>query len=201
MKTILCFGDSLTAGYGVAPTHAYPALIQQKIEALDWKFRVVNAGISGDTTQDGLNRLHTWLQEPIDVFLLELGVNDLFRGVAFPQAKANLQAIVDRVKLIHPQAQQIMVGMEAPLEQLQLPFFLPQVERFRRMHRQLAEANDMAFVPFMLDRVAGQRHLNLLDGVHPNAAGYQLVAENIWTVLEDVLAQTRETVKVLNGKG
>ncbi|SDM11441.1 acyl-CoA thioesterase-1 [Catalinimonas alkaloidigena] len=187
MKTILCFGDSLTAGYGVKHDESYPALIQQKLDQRGWAVRVVNAGLSGDTTQGGLSRLAYWLQQPFDIFVLELGINDLFRAVPPAQIQANLQTIISRVKVAQPQARQLLVGMEAPLAGLTLPVVVPQVDAFHRLFRYLAEDNALPLVPFLLRGVAGQPHLNLMDRLHPNAAGYQRVAETVWEELEKIV--------------
>lgn len=181
---ILFFGDSLTAGYGLrdASSEAFPALIQKKIDAERWPFEVVNAGLSGDTSAGGLSRLAYWLSGQVDVFILELGVNDLLRGVSPAVTYRNLEAIIEQVKSKYPNAALALMGMEIP-QVLSLP--LP--EEFRSMFRKLAVKHDMAFVPFFLEGVAGQVDLNLLDGLHPSSKGYQVIANNVWPVLKPLL--------------
>ena len=179
---ILFFGDSLTAGYGIEPAQAFPALIQEKIHARGWKFRVVNAGLSGETTAGGLRRIDWVLQRPIAVFVLELGANDGLRGLPVAAAQQNLQAILDRVRQKYPQVNVIMAGMQAPAN-----LGPDYTSRFRSIFAELATANNAALIPFLLDGVAGEPALNLPDGIHPTAAGHKYVAENVWKVLEPVL--------------
>ena len=183
MKTLLFFGDSLTAGYGLPTAQAYPSLIQEKLKAEGYEgYTVINAGISGDTTASGLYRLDRWLSAPIDVFVLALGANDGLRGIPARETSQNLQQIIDKVKHKHPDAQIILSGME-------IPAIVPgrYAEEFRKLFRELAIKNNVAFVPFLLEGVAGMRHLNLPDGVHPNAEGQKLLARHTWAVLENVL--------------
>lgn len=181
-KFILFFGDSLTAGYGVAPAQAFPALIQEKIDSHKWNFQVVNAGLSGETTAGGLRRIDWVLQRPLDVFVLELGANDGLRGVDLEVTKRNLQAIIDRVKGKHSQVQIVIAGMQIPPN-----LGRDYVTRFQAIFPELAQANDVALIPFLLEGVGGRPELNLPDGMHPAPAGYQIVAENVWQVLEPVL--------------
>jgi acyl-CoA thioesterase-1 len=184
MKHILFFGDSLTAGYGLAnaATQSYPALIEHKINSAGLAYRVSNAGVSGDTTRGGLNRLDYWLNQPIDVFILELGINDAIRGVAPAAIQRNLQQIIDRVKLKYPAVKIALMGM-------QLPNFIPgsRIADFRNIFIRLANNNQLAFVPFFLEGVAGKRDLNLRDGLHPSAEGYRIIADNVWPVIEKLL--------------
>jgi acyl-CoA thioesterase I len=182
MKTILFFGDSLTAGYGLPAAQAYPAIIQQKLKEEGLDYTVINAGISGDTTASGLYRLDKWLSGPIDIFVLALGANDGLRGIAARETSQNLQQIMDKLKRAHPEAQIILSGME-------IPDIVPgrYAAEFRALFRELAIKNNVAFVPFLLEGVAGMRHLNLPDGVHPNAEGQRLLARHTWAVLEGLL--------------
>jgi acyl-CoA thioesterase-1 len=184
MKRILFLGDSLTAGYGLgnAANESFPSLIQQKINAEGLHFKVVNAGLSGDTSAGGLARLDYWMTGPIDVFVLELGINDALRGIPADVTRQNLQELVSRVKTKYPAVKMALMGME-------LPAFIPgrRVAEFRLIFKQIAEANKMAFVPFFLEGVAGMRHLNLNDGLHPSAAGYRVIAEKVWPVLRAIL--------------
>ena len=184
MKNILFFGDSLTAGYGLADarTESCPALIQQKINAEGLDYHVINGGLSGDTTSAGLTRLDYWLNRPMDVFVLELGINDIRKQVAPTKIYQNLEAIVVRVKAKYPQIKLALMGME-------LPAFIPGLTTpdFNAIYPKLAVNYQMAFLPFYLRGVAGQRHLNIRDGVHPSAAGYKIIADAVWPVIRPLL--------------
>jgi acyl-CoA thioesterase-1 len=185
-KAILFFGDSLTAGYGVDPAYAFPSLIQEKIRANGWNFRVINAGVSGETTAGGLRRVDWVLQRPVDVFVLELGANDGLRGQPIENARANLQAIIDRVKGKYPQAKIVLAGMQIPTN-----LGREYTTRFRAMFPELAQKNNAVLVPFLLEGVGGVPTLNLPDGIHPTSQGHQIVAENVWRVLEPVLRELK----------
>jgi acyl-CoA thioesterase-1 len=184
MQNILFFGDSLTAGYGLASsaTESFPALIGEKLRAEGLQYQITNAGLSGDTTAGGLSRLDYWLGKPVDVFVLELGINDILRGVAPLTTAKNLQTIIDKVKAKYPQAKLVLLGME-------IPVFLGGgiAEVFNGIYRELAQHNRMAFVPFLLAGVAGKAHLNLWDRLHPSAEGYKVVAETVWPAIKAVL--------------
>lgn len=184
MHNILFFGDSLTAGYGLsdASTESYPALIEQKIKAAGLPYQVTNAGLSGDTTAGGLNRIDYWLSKPVAVFVLELGINDIRRGIPPSSIAKNLQGIVDKVKAKHPQVKQVLLGMEIPA------FLGAEISRqFSAAYHKVAADNQMAFLPYLLSGVAGKKALNLSDRVHPNAEGYKIIAEQVWPVLKQVL--------------
>jgi len=181
-KVILFLGDSITAGYGLEPSQAFPALIEDKIDAKRWNFKVVNAGQSGDTSAGGLNRMDWLLRSRIDVLVLELGGNDGLRGLPAETTRKNLQAIIDRTKAKYPEARIILAGMKVP----------PNMGRdygrqFEAIFPDLAKKNKAALIPFVLEGVGGVRQLNLPDGVHPTAKGHELVAANVWKVLEPVL--------------
>jgi acyl-CoA thioesterase I len=182
--TIIALGDSLTAGYGLSRQQAYPALIAEKMRAAGYEFEVVNAGSSGDTTAGGLRRLPTILRahKKIDVFILELGINDALRGVPIDQIRANLQAIIDQVRARHPKAAIVIAGM-------QLPDFSSNdyVGAFGGIFGALAEKNRATLISYLLEGVGGNPALNQWDRVHPNAAGQQVLAENVWRVLEPIL--------------
>ncbi|WP_183558025.1 arylesterase [Mucilaginibacter sp. SP1R1] len=184
MNNILFFGDSLTAGYGLknAKAESLPALIQQKIDAEHLPYHAINGGLSGDTSAGGLFRLEYWLNRPIHVFVLELGINDIIRGIAPQTTYKNLQAIIDKVKLKYPDVKLALMGME-------IPAFIPGpfAAEFRSIFRKLSDANQMAFVPFYLAGVAGKPHLNLPDMLHPSAEGYHIIAGNVWPVLYKIL--------------
>jgi acyl-CoA thioesterase-1 len=181
-KAILFFGDSLTAGYGIDPAYAFPSLIQEKIRANGWNFEVISAGVSGETTAGGLRRVDWVLQRPVDVFVLELGANDGLRGHPVENARENLQAIIDRVKSKYPQTRIVLAGMQIP-PNLSREY----TARFRDIFPELARKNNAELIPFLLDGVGGVPRLNLPDGLHPTPQGHEIVAENVWQVLEPVL--------------
>ena len=181
-RVLLFLGDSITAGYGLDPEQAFPALIQEKIDARRWNFRAVNAGQSGDTSAGGLNRLDWLLKNRVDVLILELGGNDGLRGLPVENTAKNLQAIIDRTKTKYPEVKVIVAGMKVP----------PNMggdygRRFEGIFVDLAKKNQAALIPFVLAGVGGVRDLNLADGVHPTAKGQEIVAANVWKVLEPIL--------------
>lgn len=179
---LLCFGTSLTAGMGLDPEEAFPALLQRKIDSAGFAFRVVNAGVSGETAAAGLRRIDWLLQQPIAVLLLELGANDALRGQDLAEAKRNLQEIIDRTRTRYPDVEVVVAGMEAP----------PNLGRrytreFRDLFVDLARANQAVLIPFLLEGVGGRADLNQADGIHPTAAGARVVADRVWKTLEPVL--------------
>jgi acyl-CoA thioesterase-1 len=182
MRTILMLGDSLTDGYGLSRSQAFPALIEQKIRAAGLRYDVINAGLSGDTTAGGLRRLPRYLDRRIDVLVLELGINDAFRGVPLSEMRSNLQAIIDRTRAKNPNVQIVVAGMQLPLYGAD-----DYVRAFGQMYVDLAEKNNAALIPYLLAGVGGDPSLNLSDRIHPNAAGQRVLAETVWRVLEPVL--------------
>ncbi len=182
-KTILFFGNSLTAGFGLDEEEAFPALIQDKIDSLELEYKVINGGLSGETTASGLSRISWFLEESIDVFFLELGGNDGLRGIDIEETERNLRAILNTVKDAYPEAQLILAGMEIP------PNMGPgYTQSFREMYPKIADDyNDLIFIPFLLEGVGGNPELNLPDGIHPTAEGHIIVAENIWPYLKKAL--------------
>ena len=181
-KTIVFFGNSLTAAYQLSPEQGFPALIQQKIDSLGLPYLCVNAGLSGETTADGKNRIDWVLQQPVDVFVLELGGNDALRGLPVQESVKNLQAIIDRVKTKYPDCKIVLAGMLAP------PNLGPDYTKaFGAMYPALAKTNQTALIPFLLDKVGGEPHLNLQDGIHPNVEGHKIVAQTVWQVLRPLL--------------
>ena len=186
-KVILFLGNSLTAGYGVDPSQAFPALIQQKIDSRGWNFRVINAGQSGDTSAGGLSRLEWLLRTPIDVLVLELGANDGLRGLPVDVTRQNLQAIIDQTKQKYPRVKVVVAGMRVPPN-----LGREYAERFRSIFPDLAKRNRAELIPFLLDGVGGAPELNFPDGIHPTARGYDLVANNVWKVLAPVLSSLRQ---------
>jgi acyl-CoA thioesterase-1 len=182
VKTILFFGNSLTAGYGLDPSEAFPALIQKKLDSLNMPYKVVNAGVSGETSSGGDSRIDWILQQPVDVFILELGANDGLRGIPTTETKKNLQSIIDKVKAKYPEAKLVLAGMQIPPNMGKA-----YATSFMNLYPELAGENKMALVPFLLQGVGGEASLNLPDGIHPTAEGHRILAENVWSVLKQVL--------------
>jgi acyl-CoA thioesterase-1 len=180
-KTILVLGDSLSQGFGLAPSEAYPMLVAKKLRAAGLNFRVINASAAGGTTEGGLERLPAHLKRKIDIFILELGINDAFRGVPIDQIQNNLQQIIDKAKTRNPSVRVVIAGM-------QLPNYTNDdyVSAFGKMFADLAAKNGATLVPYLLQSVAGDPSLNLSDGIHPNAVGQKVLAETVWHVLEPV---------------
>src|SRR5215510_7083410 len=186
-KAILVFGDSLSDGFMLKRREAYPALLAKKLRAAGLKFLVTNASASGGTTNGGLERLPPHLKHQIDILILELGINDAFRGAPIDQIQNNLQQIIDKVKAINPNARVVIAGM-------QLPGYAGDnyVSAFGQMFADLAAENRAKLVPYLLEGVAGNPSLNLADGIHPNAAGQKILAENVWRVLEPIARQVSQ---------
>lgn len=181
-RTLLFFGDSLTAGYGLDPEEAYPALIQKRIDDAGLNWRVVNAGLSGETTSGGLRRLDWILRQRVDILVIELGGNDGLRGIPPETSRVNLQAMIDRARAKYPQCTVVLAGMQMP------PNMGEEYRNaFSRIFPDLAEKNRLPFVPFLLEGVGGIPELNLADQIHPNAAGHRIVAENVWKVIAPLL--------------
>jgi len=181
-RVILFLGTSLTAGYGVGAEYAFPAVIQQKLDSAHLPFRVSNAGLSGETSAGGLRRLEWSLQQPIDVLVLELGANDGLRGLPVAELRANLDTIITMTRRSYPDAGVVIAGMEAPPN-----LGSAYTEDFRKAYRDLATKHDAVLIPFLLDGVATRQNLNQEDGIHPNAEGHKLVAENVWRGLQPML--------------
>ena len=180
-KAILVFGDSLSGGFMLKSSEAYPALLAKKLRSAGLNFLVTNASAVGGTTDGGLERLPPHLKHRIDILVLELGINDAFRGVPIDQIQNNLQQIIDKVKARNPNARVVIAG-------IQLPGYAADdyVSAFGQMFADLAGKNQAALVPYLLQGVAGNPSVNLPDGIHPNAAGHKILAENVWRVLEPV---------------
>jgi acyl-CoA thioesterase-1 len=181
-KTILFFGDSLTAGYGLSTEEAFPALIGKNLSEKGKPVKVINAGLSGETSAGGLTRIDWILRQPIDVFVLELGPNDGLRGLPLEQTEKNLQAIIDKVKAKYPMVKIVIAGMLVP------PNMGPDYSaKFQKIFPALAKKNKATLIPFLLKDVAGIETLNQADGIHPNAAGHKIVADNVMPVIEPLL--------------
>jgi len=185
MKTILVLGDSLSDGFQLKRSEAYPALIANKLRDAGLNLQVTNASATGGTTEGGLERLPAHLKRKIDIFVLELGINDAFRGVPVEQIQNNLQQIIDRVKARNPDVRVVIAGMKLPNYGAD-----DYVSAFGKMFGELAAKNGAALVPYLLDGVAGDPSLNLPDGIHPNASGQKILAENVWHVLEPIARET-----------
>lgn len=181
-KSIVFFGNSLTAAYGLDPEQSFVYLIQQKLEKAGLLYQTVNAGLSGETTAGGNSRIDWILRQPIDIFVLELGGNDGLRGIDPASSLQNLQSILDKVKKKYPQAKILLAGMEAP------PNMGEQfTSQFREMYPKLAKENNTELIPFLLDKVGGIPELNQPDGIHPTAKGNEIIAETIWKYLQPML--------------
>lgn len=181
-KVILFFGDSLTAGYGLEPEEAFPALIQAQIDSLELDYTVVNAGLSGETTSGGRNRLSWVLNQKTDVFVLELGANDGLRGIPLAETRNNLETIVNAVRERNPETEIVIAGMQIPPNMGK-----EYTTEFRSIFPELAKEQDLHLIPFLLDGVAGNPDLNQQDGIHPTVEGHKIVAANVWEILEDVI--------------
>lgn len=181
-QTVLFFGDSLTAGYGLSAEEAFPALIEKELNRKASRVKVINAGLSGETSAGGLSRIDWLLRQPIQIFVLELGANDGLRGLPLDQTRKNLQAIIDKVKVKNPKAKIVLAGMMVP------PNMGKQyTSEFKNIYPDLAKKNNATLIPFLLEGVGGIEKLNQSDGIHPNVEGHKIVAKNIAPVIEKLL--------------
>jgi acyl-CoA thioesterase-1 len=179
---VLFVGTSLTAGLGLDPEEAYPALVQRKIDAAGLRYRVVNAGVSGETSAGARRRMGWLMRQPVAVLVVETGANDGLRGQDPKATRQNIQAIFDEARRQQPPPKLVLAAMEA------LPNYGQDYRRrFRAIYPELAKANRAALVPFLLEGVAGEARLNQPDGIHPTAEGQKVVAENVWRVLRPLL--------------
>jgi acyl-CoA thioesterase I len=185
MKAILVLGDSLSGGFGLKSSEAYPALLATKLRAAGLNFQLTNASQTGGTTEGGLERLPAHLKRKIDIFILELGINDAFRGVPVAQIQNNLQQMIDKVKARNPNVRVVIAGMQLPNYGAD-----DYVSAFGKMFSELATRNRATLVPYLLEGVAGDPSLNLPDGIHPNANGQRILTENVWRVLEPIARET-----------
>jgi acyl-CoA thioesterase-1 len=178
-KTILFFGDSITAGYGIDEQEAFPALIQQRFDSLGLPWRAVNAGLSGETSAGGLRRIDWLLRQPVDILVLELGGNDGLRGVSPEDTQRNLEEIIDRTRSKYPEVRIILAGMQIP------PNLGPEYSAaFAEIYPNVARNKRVELIPFILDGVGGIAELNLPDGIHPTAQGHRIVAQTVWVNLK-----------------
>ena len=181
-KTIVFFGNSITAGYGLDLSEAFPARIQERLDSMNMPYKVVNAGVSGETSSGGRSRIDWILKQEVDIFVLELGGNDGLRGIPITETKKNLQTIIDKVKGKYPAAKNNNTGMQKPPNMGK-----KYTTEFRSMYPDLAKQNNISIVPFILEGVGGNAELNLSDGIHPTAEGHRILANNVWNVLKGLL--------------
>jgi acyl-CoA thioesterase-1 len=193
-RTLVFFGDSLTAGYGLddPAKEAYPALIQEKISAANLPWRVVNAGLSGETTAGGLRRVDWILRQPVDIFVLALGGNDGLRGIEPAVSETNLQGIIDRVRAKNPQVKIVLAGMMMP-DVMGADY----ARAFGAMYPALAEKNHVTLVPFFLKGVGGVPAMNQPDGIHPTPAGHAVIAETMWEAIRPLLSDSAQKTSAL----
>lgn len=182
-KVIVFFGNSLTAGYGVEPEEAFPGLLQQRIDSLTLPYTIINAGLSGETTASGRNRVG-WVigRQPVDIFVLELGANDGLRGIPTTETQTNLEAIIDTVRAKHPNARIVLAGMMVPPNMGE-----SYSKGFGKLFPDVAQKKQTLLIPFLLEQVGGVDSLNLPDGIHPTPAGHKIVAETVWQTLQPLL--------------
>lgn len=181
-QVILFYGNSLTAGFGLDQNESFPSLIEDKIDSLGLKYSVVNAGLSGETTSGGLKRIDWVMKQKVDIFFLELGANDMLRGLPLDQTRKNLSEIISIVKAKNPEVKIALCEMMAPPN-----MGVEYIKEFSVIYKDLSASDDVIFVPFFLKGVAGNEKYLLKDGKHPNAAGQKIVAKNIWESLEKIL--------------
>jgi len=185
---VLVLGNSIAAGSGVDPEEAFPARLQERVDSLGWNVNIVNGGVSGETTAGGLRRLNWLLRQPVDVLIVELGGNDGLRGTDLDATRENLQAIIDKARAEYPNVRIVLAGMQLP------PNLGPDyTQRFRALYPDLAKANDVGLIPFLLEDVGGVDSLMQSDGIHPTAEGQRIVADNVWETLKPVLQSMRAT--------
>lgn len=181
LKQIIFFGNSITAAYGLDPSEAFTTLLQQRIDSLRLPYKIINAGLSGETSAGGASRIDWVLRQPVDVFVLELGGNDGLRGISMQETSKNLQEIIDKVKHKYQNAKLVLAGMEIPPN-----LGTRYTKDFHNLFPQLAKKNNTYLIPFLLEGVGGVDSLNQRDGIHPNSEGEKIVAENVWKVLKGI---------------
>ncbi len=181
-KTIVILGDSIAAGYGVEPSESFPSLLQQRIDAKNLPYQIVNAGVSGDTTASGARRMPWLLKRKMDVLVIELGGNDGLRGITPMETQSNLEKIIDRAREKYPAVQILIAGMQMPQN-----MGAEYTGKFRGIFPKIAEEKKTRLIPFLLEGVGGRADLNQSDRIHPNPAGHKVVADNVWAVLEPLL--------------
>lgn len=181
-KSILIFGDSITAGYGIEPQQAFPALIQEKIDSLGLNYEVINGGVSGETSAGGLRRIDWVLQRNIDIMILELGGNDGLRGIDLSSTKENLQQIVDKALAKNPDMEIVIAGMQVPPN-----LGADYTKEFQELYPALVKKNDLKLIPLILNEVGGRDEFMQPDQIHPNVKGHEVIAETVWEILKPIL--------------
>ena len=182
-RTILFFGDSLTAGFGLSSADkAFPAQLEKEFTKAGKKVKVINSGLSGETSAGGLSRIDWVLRQHIDVFVLELGANDGLRGLPLDQTKKNLQSIIDKVKAKYPKAKIVLAGMMVPPNMGK-----SYSDEFKKVYPDLSSKNKCQLIPFLLDGVGGNEKLNQPDGIHPNDEGHKIIAKNLAKFFEKII--------------
>lgn len=181
-KTILFFGDSITAGLGVQQEQAFPALIQEKIDSLGLNYEVINGGLSGETSAGGVRRIDWILRRKIDLMVLELGGNDGLRGIDLGSTKENLQEIIDKYQAKNPNGQIILAGMQVPPNLGQ-----EYTSQFQGIYPELSEENDLPLIPLIMDKLGGDEELIQGDGIHPTPRGHEVIAKTVWETLKKYL--------------
>lgn len=185
VPVVLAFGDSLTAGYGLSPKQSYPSLLQEKLAGDGYQYKVVNAGIVGDTAATGLQRLDWALNGNVKFVILGLGGNDILKHNSMAQTKEQLGQIITRIKAHN--AEVLLAGLYAPASD-----DATYQKQVREAYRELAAEYKVVFIPFLLERVAGEKSLNLEDGIHPNAEGTKIVADTVYRALKPMLDKARQ---------
>jgi acyl-CoA thioesterase I len=181
-KTILFFGNSLTAGYGIDKEDSFAGLTQARLDSLGEDYKVINGGLSGETTAGGLSRLDWFLEDEPEVFVLELGGNDGLRGIQLSETKSNLLAIIDKVRTKYPDTKIILAGMQIPPNMGK-----EYTDEFRAIYPAVAMEKNVTLIPFLLEGVAGNPELNLPDGIHPTEDGHKIVFRTIWPFIEKLI--------------
>jgi acyl-CoA thioesterase-1 len=189
-RRVIVLGDSIAAGFGVDAEEAFPAILQQKIDAAHLRYHVVNAGVSGDTTAGGLRRISWVLKKPVDLLLIELGGNDGLRGINPEETAKNLQSIIDKTKAQYPDVKIVVAGMQMPANMG--PEY---TKRYREVFADVAKKNNAMLIPFLLEGVGARADLNQADRIHPNPGGHKIVAENVWKVIRPVLAEEAKAAR------
>ena len=187
---VLFFGTSLTAGLGLDPEQAYPTLIEKKAQSDGVPIKVVNAGLSGETTAGAVRRIDWVLRTPVDLVVIEGGANDALRGLSPEQARANLESLIAAVRAKQPGAKIALIQMEAPPN-----FGVSYTRSFHAIYPEVAKKENVTLLPFLLGGVAGIPRLNQPDGVHPNLSGERIVADNVWKALRPIVAQLDRSSK------
>ncbi|MDX1684746.1 MAG: arylesterase [Saprospiraceae bacterium] len=191
---VVFFGNSLTAGYGLEESESFTALVQERTDSLGWPVEIINAGLSGETTSNGKNRIDWVLRQPIDIFVLELGGNDALRGLDVTNVRQNLEAIIKKVRQKSPDTRIVIAGMEAP------PNMGPDyVQAFESIYPELAEKYDTELIPRFLKDVGGVPELNMEDRIHPNAEGQKILFRNVWEVLKPVIQNEMKSTDGYSG--